>query len=146
MDPLQFLVPLGWLDAIGEYLPIAIFVLILVNAATRHQAHRSHKQGADDGEEGVTKYLPHTVVNITLVLLGLLYMIYHPHGGLIMSALILTMFVADIFEFESRQVEARNELTIERPKSALVAWGLAFLYSAYQALFVFIAPYWELIV
>lgn len=146
MDPLQFLVPLGWVDAIGEYLPFAIFVLIVVNAITRHQAHSSHKRNADDGDENVNRYPPHTVANVGLVILGLLYVVHHPHGGLIMTALILTMFIADIFEFEARQVEARNGLPIERPKSSLTAWGLAFLYAAYQAFFEFVAPFWELVV
>lgn len=146
MDPLQFLVPLGWVDAIGDYLPFAIFVMIVVNAITRHQAHRTHRRNADAADGDLPRYPPHDVANVGLVLLGVLYVVHHPHGGIILSSLIVTMFVADIFEFESREVEARNEMEMERPKAALAAWGLAFLYAAYQAFFQFVAPFWELVV
>lgn len=146
MDPLQFLVPLGWLDAIGAFLPFAIFVLVVANAITRHLAHRDHKRSADGDDEDVSRYLPHTVANVALVVLGFLYVIHHPHGGAILTTLLVTMFVADLFEFEARKVEARNGMSIERPKAAITAWGLALLYAAYQAFFGFVAPLWELVV
>lgn len=146
MDPLQFLVPLGWLDAVGPYLPVAIFGLVVVNAITRHVEYKSHRQGADGDDEDVSRYLPHALANVVLVVTGLLYVIHHPHGGLIMTTLLVTVFVADLFEFEARKVEARNGMAIERPKAAITAWGVALLYAAYQAFFVFVEPFWELVV
>jgi len=54
--------------------------------------------------------------------------------------------LTDFFEYESRLVEARQDLPLERPKGALVASTFVFLYIAYQSLFFVIQPLWELVV
>lgn len=132
MDPLQFLVPLGWLSAIGPYLPFAILTLAFANLATRHFAHVRHVAQAEVGDS-VERYGPHTFTNIGLVLLAFLFAIETPIGGTIMSVLVITMLLADLFEFESRNVEARNDLSLEAPKSAIAASGLVILYAGYYS-------------
>ena len=137
MDPLQFLVPLGWLNAVGPVLPFAILVMAMANLATRHVEYRRHvEQGADD--DSVEQYTPHAVTNIGLLFLTFLFAVHAPTGGTILAILAVTMLLADLFEFEARNVEARNDMTIETPKSAILASALVVLYAAYYALFFLI--------
>jgi hypothetical protein len=65
---------------------------------------------------------------------------------MVMSVIAVGLFLTDFFEFESRQVEARNDMTFERPKGAVAASLLALLYAGYQSLFVFVQPLWRLVV
>lgn len=145
MQPLEFLVPLGALDAVAGALAYLVLVLVLVNLGTRYRAHQVHKSQAQNGGEP-SRYGPHLAANLALVLVSFLYMIPEPHGGMVLSALVVGMVVSDFFELEARQLEARNEMEIERPKSAMTLSGLVLLYAAYQALFWIVAPYWEIVV
>ncbi len=144
MDPLQFLVPLGWLSAVGPVLPFAILVMAFANLATRHFQHKRHVVQADAGD-GVERYTLHTITNVGLLLLSALFTIHAPTGGTILSVLVVTMLLADMFEFESRNVEARNDMAVEAPKSAIVASGLVLLYAAYYALFFVVEGIWNTI-
>jgi len=63
-----------------------------------------------------------------------------------MSVIAVGLLLTDFFEFESRQVEARNDMSFERPKGAVAASLLALLYAGYQSLFVVIEPVWSAIV
>jgi hypothetical protein len=81
-----------------------------------------------------------------LTLVSFAYLIVAPHGGTIMSTLVLSTFIADFFEFEARNVEARNGLELDRPKGALVATAFLLLYALYQSLFFVVAPLWNAIV
>lgn len=147
MDPLQFLIPLDWLEVVGPYLPLAILVVALANAVTRFLGHqRQVRQAADGDETAVTRYTSHTVTNVVLILLGTLYLVYEPPGGMILAAFIFTMFFADFFEYEARLTEIRNNMPVERPKSALVASLLVLAYAAYKGLFFIVEPYWSQIV
>ncbi|KPN30829.1 hypothetical protein SY89_01569 [Halolamina pelagica] len=65
---------------------------------------------------------------------------------MVISTLVVGTFVADLFEFEARQVEARNNLDIEKPKGAITASLLALLYALYISLFWVIKGPWEAIV
>ncbi|MFB6126358.1 MAG: hypothetical protein ABEJ79_03545 [Halolamina sp.] len=147
MQPLQFLVPVGALDAVERLLPFVIFGLVVANMVTRALAHRSHErqaQNADDGD--LSRYLPHTLSTAALVVASFLFTVVEPHGGIVLSVLVLGAFVSDFFEFEARQVEARNDMTIERPKASLTVSVLVLLYAGYQALFFLIAPLWNAVV
>lgn len=146
MNPLQFVVPLGFLESVAPALPAIILVLILASMVTRVLAHRSYVSQADDEAESLSRYTPHSVVLVLLLLSSFLYMVVHPHGGMVMSVLVLGVFLADFFEFESRQVEVRNGMTVERPKSAIAASVLALLYAAFQSLFFLVQPFWNQIV
>ncbi|GAB6879001.1 hypothetical protein JCM17823_12750 [Halorubrum gandharaense] len=141
MDPLQFLVPLDWIEVVGPILPFAILVMALANLATRHLAHKQHVEQAEAGDS-VDQFTPHVFTNVGLLLLSLLFTLDSPTGGVILSLLVVTMLVADLFEFEARNVEARNDMTVELPKSALVSSGLVVLYAVYYALFFVVADFW----
>jgi hypothetical protein len=148
MQPLQFLVPLEPIEAVGPYLPAVILVLVLANMATRALAHRTYRKqaAASDDDEALSRYAPHSATNVLLVLASFAFMVVEPHGGMVMSVLVLGVFLADVFEFESRRVEARNGLDFERPKAAVVASLIALLYAGFQSLFEFIAPVWNAVV
>lgn len=148
MQPLQFLVPLGFLEAVEPYITTVILVLVLANMVTRLLAHRQHVSQAQDGDgdEALSRSGAHTATTVLLVLSSMAYMVVHPHGGMVMTVLVVGMFLSDFFEFESRKVEARNELPIERPKSALVVSLVVLLYAAFQSLFVYVQGYWNLLV
>ncbi len=145
MDPLQFLVPLGWLTVVGPMLPFAILVMAVANLATRHLAHRRHVEQGKDGDS-VEQYTPHAFTNIGLILLSFLFALDAPTGGVILSVLVVTMLIADLFEFEARNVEARNDMTIEAPKSAIVASALVVFYAGYYAFFFLVSDLWGLVV
>jgi hypothetical protein len=116
--------------------------------ATRFLAHRTHVQQAKEGEddEELSRYAPHTATTVLLVLASFAFLVVAPHGGMVMSVLVLGVFMADFFEFESRKVEARNALEMERPKAALTASFIALLYASFQSLFFVIEPIWTAIV
>lgn len=144
MDPLQFLVPLGWIEVVGPVLPFAILVLALANLATRHLAHSRHVTQAESSDS-VDQFLPHVFTNVGLVLLSSLFTLYHPTGGVLLTTFAITVLLADIFEFEARNLEARNDMTIERPKSAMVASSLVLLYAVYYVLTAVNATFWSVL-
>ena len=145
---LAFAVPVETLEAIAGVLPFVLFGLVLANVATRLLAHRSHvrQANAGDDDEALSRYLPHEATNVALLVGSFLYTVVEPHGGVVLTVLVLGMFLSDFFEYESRKVEARNGLTIERPKSALAASLLVFLYAGFQSLFFVVQPLWNAVV
>ncbi len=113
-----------------------IFGVVIVNFLTRQLAHRSHvKQYKNDGAEAISRYLPHTITSGALVVTSFLFLVVEPHGGMVLSVLVVGMFVTDFFEFEARKVEARTDKPLERPNGSLVAAGLVLLYAGFQSLF-----------
>jgi uncharacterized protein involved in cysteine biosynthesis len=146
MQPLQFVVPVGALDALEPYIAHVVLALVVVNMLTRIRAHSVHRNQVEDGVDELNRYLPHTLSTLALVLVAFVFLIVEPHGGMVMSVLAVGLLLTDFFEFESRQVEARNDMTFERPKGAVAASLLALLYAGYQSLFVFVEPLWNLVV
>jgi hypothetical protein len=146
MQPLQFAVPVGALDALEPYIAHVVLVLVLVNMFTRIRAHAVHERRVTDGAEELSRYTPHSASTLALVLASFVYLIVEPHGGMVMSVIAVGLLLTDFFEFESRQVEARNDLAFERPKGAVAASLLALLYAGYQSLFVFVEPLWNAII
>ncbi|KAB1189086.1 MULTISPECIES: hypothetical protein [Haloferax] len=146
MQPLQFLVPLDQLAAVEPVIPFAILALVLANFATRFLAHRSHVKQAEDGADELSRYLPHSITSGGLVLVSFVFLLFEPHGGMVMSVLVVGMFLTDFFEFESRNVEARNDRPLERPNGALTAAVFVLLYAAYQSLFFLIEGAWNVVV
>jgi hypothetical protein len=142
MDPLQFLVPLGWLSAVGPVLPYAILVMAVANLATRHLAHRRHVEQGSEGDS-VEPYTPHAFTNIGLLLLSFLFVLDAPVSGVILSMFVITMLVADLFELEARNVEARNDMPIEAPKSSIVASLFVLVFASYYALWFLVAGLWD---
>lgn len=147
MYPLQFAGPVGpFLDLVAPFIIYVVLIMVIVNMATRFLAHRRHVREARDEDAAVARYAPHTASTVLLVLVSFVYLATHQHGGIVMSTLVLGMFLADFFEFESRRVEARNAMAIEHPKSAVLASVVALTYAAYQALFFLISDYWNAII
>ena len=134
MHALQFLVPLGWIETVGPLLPIAILTLAVGNIITRLLSHRKHKQQVEAGEEGLDRYTPHVFTTTGLVILGLLFTIHRPTSGMILMLPLIGLFITDFFEFESREVEARNDLEFERPKAGIAVSLLVLVYAAYYGL------------
>ena len=127
-----------------EYL---IIVLVVANLVTRQLAHRRHvSQYKSDGADAITRMPLHTGTNVQLIVASFFYMTLAHHGGMVMSVLVLGAVITDFFEFESRKVEARRGLDLERPKGSIVASGLVFLYAAYQSLFWVIAAPWDAVI
>ena len=147
-SPLEFLVPLGALESVAEVLPFVILAVVFVNLGTRFLAQRSYVRAADEGDddEAMSRYLPHEIVSFLLIALSFAFMVVEPHGGMVLSVLVIGMVVADFFEYEARRVEARNDMEMDRPNSALVASALVVAYAGYQSLFFVVAPVWNAIV
>lgn len=148
MQPLQFLVPLDWLHQYETVLAYVILAVALANVATRMLAYRKHREQAEAGEKDaeLSRYGAHTATTVALVLLSFLYMIVEPHGGMVLSALVLGLFFADFFEYEARRVEARNKMPIERPKAGITASVFVVLYAGFQSVFALVAPYWNAVI
>jgi len=145
MDLLQFLVPLGWIETVGPIIPIAILVLVIANIGTRIKENRMQAKQAEAGEE-ITRHPLNTVVTMGLVTLGLLFMVYRPVSGMIMMVPIIGLFIADVFEYEGRRVEADNDLEFEWPKATLFSLGLALIYASYYAMAPLYGPYVDLLI
>jgi hypothetical protein len=148
MQPLQFLVPLDPLVAAESVIPFVVLALVVANMVTRLLAHRAHVRQAEEGDDDelLSRYTPHSVTTVLLVLASFAFLIVAPHGGMVMTVLVLGVFLADFFEFESRRVEARNKMEMERPKAAVTASLVALLYAGFQSLFFIVEPIWTTIV
>ncbi|MFW6000637.1 MAG: DUF7313 family protein, partial [Halorubrum sp.] len=120
----------------------AIFVMTVANLATRHLAHRRHVEQGQDGDS-VEAYTPHEFTNVGLVLLSFVFIITAPVRGTILSVLVLSMFIADFFELEARNVEARNDMEIEAPKSSIAASLVVLVWTSYFALFFVVEGIWN---
>ena len=124
-----------------------LFVLVLANFATRLLAHRQHEsQYEEGGAEAITRHPAHVASNVVLIATAFLYMTIAYHGGMVMSVLVLGAVITDFFEFESRKVEARRDIPLERPNGSLVAAVLVFMYAGYQSLFWVIKGPWSSII
>ncbi len=147
MQPLQFAVPLlDLFEAIEGYLVYVVLVLVLANMVTRILAHRHHEKEAEDDAEDLSRYTPHTATNVLLILATMVYLATEPHSGMVTAVLVVGVFLSDFFEFEARQVEARTNKPIERPKAAITASVILLLYVAYVGLFFLVKDYWNLVV
>jgi hypothetical protein len=124
-----------------------LLVLVLANVAARAIAHRSTvSQAEQEDAEDVSRHPALVATHVLLVLSVFYYTTVHYHSGVVLSVLVLGMVLCDFFEFEARKVEIRNELPIERPKSAMVSSLFVLAYAAYISLFFVIQPYWSQVV
>lgn len=145
MQPLSLLGPL---DALGTDVKYVVFGLALVNLGTRWLAHRQHvRQAAEaEGDEAMSRYLPHEATNVLLVLASLYMTTVAYHAGVVMSVLVFGLVITDFFEYEARRVEAREGWDLEQPKGAIAASGLVVAYGAFQVLFFLVEGIWNAIV
>lgn len=135
--------PIDWLAPFIEYI---VFVLVLANMGTRLHQHRRHEAAVEAGAESLTREPAHIATNVALVLATFYFLSTDYHGGIVLATLVLGLIITDLFEFESRQVEAREGMPLERPKASMFASGLVLLYAFYLSLFFVIEPVWRLIV
>lgn len=143
VDPALF----GPIDTVlAPVVEYVLLILVIVNLATRHLAHQSHVKQARDGSEQIKRHRVHEAVNVILLFTSFYYLTLDYHQGVVLSVLVLGMMVTDFFEYESRKVEAREELEIELPKGAIFGSLLVFAYTAYVSLFFLIEPFWTAIV
>ncbi|WP_254831681.1 DUF7313 family protein [Haloglomus salinum] len=132
---------------LGPYIEYVLLVLLVVNIGARAlEYERIKSQVADGGADAVSRHPIRVGTNVLLLVGSFYYMTVHHHGGLVFSVIVLGLFLTDLFEFESRKVEARREIDIERPKGAIAASILALMYIGYQTLFFVIKPVWSSIV
>lgn len=132
---------------LAGYITYVLLALLIVNMAARAKEYQQVKrQASEGGPEAVTRDPLRVGTNFLLVVGSFYYLTVHHHGGMVFSVLVLTLFVTDLFEFESRKVEARREIEIDAPKGAIAASLLALAYIAYQTLFFLVAPYWNAVV
>jgi hypothetical protein len=125
-------------EVTGEIVVVELLLLGLVvaNMGARALAHRRHEAQAEDGgDEAISRHPVHFGSNILLVLLAFYYMTIHHHAGIVSSVLVIGVVLTDIFEFESRKVEARREIDLEPPKAAIAGSVLALVYVGYVTFF-----------
>ena len=146
MEP--FVSLFGPIDTLfAPFIEYILLALLVVNMAFRGLEYNQHRQqAADGGADAITRNAGRVATNFLLVVGSFYYLTVHHHGGMVFAILFLGVFITDLFEFESRKVEARRGIPIERPKGAIAASLLALTYIAYQALFFIIAPVWNAIV
>lgn len=143
VDPALF----GPIDAVlAPVVEYVLLLLVFVNLGTRLLAHQTHVKQAQNDDDGIQRHPVHEVSNWLLLLASFYYLTLHYHSGIVLSLLVLGMVLTDFFEFESRRVEAREELELDRPKGAIAGSLLVFAYTAYVSLFYLIEPLWNAIV
>jgi protein-S-isoprenylcysteine O-methyltransferase Ste14 len=122
----------------GEVLVIEVLLLGLVvaNMAARARAHSRHvEQAADGGAEAISRHPLHVGLNVLLMLGAFYYLTLATHAGMVASVLVLGVLLTDVFEFESRKVEARRDLELDRPKASVVSSLLVLVYLGYVTFF-----------
>lgn len=137
----------GPLDTyLGPYMEYVLVALAVLTLLTRILQHNSIKRQVQSGAEDLDRSLLHFLTMGVFVLAALYYTTLHQHSGVVISTLVVGTFIADFFEFEARNVEAREGHDIEKPKGATVVALTALLYAAYLSLFFLIEPYWNMVV
>ncbi|MFW6449165.1 MAG: DUF7313 family protein [Halobacteriota archaeon] len=142
MEPSSMLGPIDLLAPVIEYIVLA---LVVANLVTRHFQHRHHRQEFEADAEALTRHPAHFATNVALVLASLYFLSLHYHGGVVLTTLVLGLVIVDLFEFESREVELRNDRELELPKAAIAASGLVLLYAIYISVFFVVEPVWRLV-
>jgi hypothetical protein len=146
MEP--FVSLFGPIDAIlAPYIAYILLALLLVNMVGRILEFRQHQNQAESGDwKDLTRHPLRVGTNLLLVAGSFYYLTVHQHGGMVFTVMVLGVFITDLFEFESRQVEVRRGVELDRPKGAIAASILALLYISFQTLFFIIAPVWTKII
>lgn len=143
MDPTSIFGPL---DLLYPHAAYVLLGLVVLNAVTRWLAHRRHvSQYETDGAEAVSRFAPHTLSNVLLLLGVSYYTTVRFEAGSILLMLVIGLIVTDVFEFEARKAEARTDRALELPKGSLGAWSVIAVYVAYKALRFIVDPVWGVV-
>lgn len=115
---------------------VVLLGLVLANMLARALAHRRHTTQADEGgAEELSRHPLHVATNLLLVLGSLYFLTLEQHAGMVLSVITIGVLLTDVFEFESRKVEARRDLALDRPKAAVAGSVLALVYVGYVTFF-----------
>jgi hypothetical protein len=122
---------------------VLLLALVLANMAARARAHFSHvseveqARSTDDAEadEAISRHPARVLTNLLLVLGAFYYTTLSYHAGMVVSVLLIGVVLTDVFEFESRKVEARRDVELDPPKAAVAGSLLALVYLVYVTLF-----------
>ena len=146
MEPFASL--FGPVDALlAPYIEYVILVLVLVNIGARALEYRSiKKEVREGGVEAVSRSAARVATDILLIVSAFYFTTVEYHAGMVLSMLVVGLVLTDLFEFESRLVEARRDLEIERPKAAIAASVLLLAYSAYTSLFFLVKGIWNSVI
>ncbi|MFD1512186.1 DUF7313 family protein [Halomarina rubra] len=129
------------------YIGFVVLALVLVNMGARAFEYRSIvSQARDGGVEAVSRNAIRVATNFLLVVASFYFASVQSHAGTVLSVLVVGMVITDLFEFESRLVEIRQEFTIDRPKASIAASVLVLMYISYLTLFDFVKPLWTQVV
>lgn len=143
MDPsvMQF-------GAVGGLAPVLIYVLLVVvvlNMAGRALEYRRLVDQTEEGAEQLSRHPLRVATNVLLVLGAFALLLVERHAGMVVSLLVVGVFISDLFEFEAREVEARQGWELERPWSSIGGSTLVLAYVVYQ-IFDQLAPFWEVVI
>ncbi len=108
-----------------------VFLLVVINLITRYLAHQKQISAASSEQLAVSRHSLHETSNVLLILASFYYLTLHHHSGIVLTILVLGVVITDLFEFEARNVEARNDFDFEPPKGAILISILVFFYAAY---------------
>ncbi|NLV11389.1 hypothetical protein ACAH01_05195 [Halomicrobium sp. HM KBTZ05] len=126
----------GQLDTLQSFIEPVLLALVVANMVTRYLAHNRHvEQYEDGGADAISRFIPHEATNVLLMLASFYYLTVNHHGGMVLSMFVAGLLITDLFEFESRKVEARRDIPLDRPKASLSLWTLSLLYLGFQMLF-----------
>jgi hypothetical protein len=137
MDPATMLGPLDTVlttQLLGvELIKYLLVVFVLANMGTRALAYRRNVSRADDEDAERAVHHPlHAATTVVLVLATFYFATWAPHGGTVLAALVLGLFITDFFEVETWSVDIRKDQSPRRPKGALVASLFVLAYATFQ--------------
>lgn len=144
MDPsvMQF----GPVDTfVAPVLIYVLLVLVVLNMAGRAIEYRQIVDQAEEGADHLSRHPLRVSTNFLLVLGAFYLLTVERHAGIVISLLVVGVFISDLFEFESREVEARQGWELERPWASIGASTLVLAYVVYQ-IFDRLAPFWEVVI
>lgn len=130
--------------ALAAAIPFIVFALAIANIGTRYLAYRTYAEQADEhGADGIERHNGHMAMNLLLVVATFYYILVELHPGVVLAIFALTMVIADVFEFESRLVEARADRSLEPPKAAIGASLFVLMYASYIVLVAVFGAFWS---
>lgn len=123
-----------------------LLVLVLANMGARAAEYSQHRRQASEGADAITRHPARVTTTMLLIVLSFYLATVSYEAGIVTSTLVVGMAITDLFEFESRKVEARRDIPLEQPKGAIAASVFVLLYVAYNALFFLVADLWNAVV
>jgi hypothetical protein len=131
---------------LAPVLEYVLLVLVLANMGARAAEYSQHRRQAREGADAITRHPARVATTMLLIVLSFYLATVSYEAGLVTSTLVVGLAITDLFEFESRKVEARRDIPLEQPKGAIAASVFVLLYVAYNALFFLVADLWNAVV